>query len=140
MEIRTVPGPIQESNNDTLILSLFDHGHFDQTTAALDQALNGAVRDLLDSGDFSGQAEQVAVLYPHGAIPARRVILVGLGAEAEYDVEAARRHIQALGLYGPVVPPPTPPTRPATSRRSTSPPSCTEPGQTTFPCPNWPRR
>jgi len=92
MEIRVLAGALQEADADAVAVGLFE-----ETTALegavrlIDEALGGAVSELLTVGDFTGSSGQVAVLYPRGAMPARRVILVGLGKPAELNVEAVRR-------------------------------------------------
>ncbi|RLC75264.1 MAG: leucyl aminopeptidase [Chloroflexi bacterium] len=102
MNIKPIPGAIQASDADAIIVNLFQdaqpfwNGHSDGTqpggaTKAVDQSLDGAISDLIESGDFSGKADQVAVLYPRGAIPARRVILVGLGPREKFNVDVVRR-------------------------------------------------
>ncbi|HEY6194097.1 MAG TPA: M17 family peptidase N-terminal domain-containing protein, partial [Candidatus Eisenbacteria bacterium] len=50
--------------------------------ARLDTAGGGALRALLESGDFTGRAGETALLYPKG-IKARRVLAVGLGRAAD---------------------------------------------------------
>ncbi|HIQ05234.1 MAG TPA: leucyl aminopeptidase, partial [Anaerolineae bacterium] len=59
-------------------------------TGAVDKALNGAIRNLITTGDFTGKRKQTAVLYTHGAIRAPRVLIVGLGKQEEFDLEAVR--------------------------------------------------
>jgi leucyl aminopeptidase len=59
--------------------------------AALDRALDGAIATALDSGDFRGKADESLVLFAGGAIPAKRLLLLGLGDEAGLDAEALRR-------------------------------------------------
>ncbi len=71
MKIQALQGAIQEAQADTLIVNLFD----DVTTpggatGAVDQALGGAISELIASGDLTGKAGEVGVLYPRGAIPA----------------------------------------------------------------------
>jgi len=91
MNIKPISGAIQASDADAIILNLFEGAQPGGATKAVDQALDGAIGDLVKGGDFGGKANQVAVLYPRGAIPARRVILVGLGPRDEFDVDAVRR-------------------------------------------------
>ena len=95
MDVKVIPGAIQESDADAVVVSLFEDTQPGGATEAVDRALNGAISDLVAAGDFSGKAGQVVVLYPRGAIPARRVILVGLGPQEEFDTDAVRR---AAGL------------------------------------------
>ncbi len=57
--------------------------------AELDRRTRGAVSALLKARDFTGQASEIAVLYPRG-LGAPRVILVGLGKRAEIDEQRLR--------------------------------------------------
>ncbi|NPV68574.1 MAG: leucyl aminopeptidase [Anaerolineae bacterium] len=91
MDIRVLTGAIQESDAEAVVISLFEGVTAPEGAARLvDEALNGAVSDLLGAGDFTGASGQVVVLYPRGALPARRVMLVGLGKQSELNVEAVR--------------------------------------------------
>jgi leucyl aminopeptidase len=94
MNIKTVQGLIETSTADTFIVSLFEDTPIDKADGsiqAINAALTGAVAELIEGGDFNGKAGQVAVLYPHGALNARRVILVGLGKKDELTIESVRR-------------------------------------------------
>jgi hypothetical protein len=91
MKLKVQQGGIQESTADTIIVNLFD----DVTTpagatGAVDEAVGGAISELIASGDLSGKAGEVGVLYPRGAIPARRVLVAGLGERDEFDLEGIR--------------------------------------------------
>ena len=92
MKITVNQGAIQANQADTLIVNLFD----DVTvpggaTGAVDQALGGAIRELIASGDLTGKTGEVGVLYPRGAIPAARVLVVGLGKRNGFDLEGVRQ-------------------------------------------------
>lgn len=91
MDIKAVPGGIQSSSADAIIVNLFEGAQPSGATGAVDQALNGAIRELIDSGDFIGKLGEVVVLYPRGAIPSRRIILVGLGTPEIFNVDMVRR-------------------------------------------------
>ena len=58
---------------------------------ALDRALSGALSAAVTSGDFRGKRGDTHLVYADGRLPARRVLLVGLGEEAKLDGEAVRR-------------------------------------------------
>lgn len=104
MNIQVTLGAIQTSTADTIIVSLFD----DVTTptgvtGAVDQALNGAISELIGNGDFKGKAGDIAVLYPRGVIAGKRVLVVGLGSREKFTPEegrlaaaAAIKHAQKL--------------------------------------------
>ena len=92
MEIKVEHGSIEASAADTLIVNLFEGVTTPGgATGALDRALGGAVSDLVAGGDVKGKAGEVAVLYPRGAVGARRVLVVGLGKAEAFDVEGVRR-------------------------------------------------
>lgn len=92
MEIRIEKSAIQSSAADTLIVNLFDGvTNPGGATGAVDKALGGAITDLIAGGDLKGRAGEVAVLYPRGAIGARRVLVVGLGKPDGFNLEGVRR-------------------------------------------------
>ncbi len=92
MDLKVTHGRIQDSPADTLIVNLFDDVQIPGgATGALDQALDGAIRDLITAGDLSGKAGETAVLYPRGAVAAQRVLVVGLGKREGFDLEGVRQ-------------------------------------------------
>ncbi|MFQ3534715.1 MAG: leucyl aminopeptidase [Aggregatilineales bacterium] len=76
---------------DALILGLYEEEGLQESAAAADAALGGAIAELISMGDFTAKAGQVVVLYPRGALPARRLILVGLGKREALTLDALRR-------------------------------------------------
>jgi leucyl aminopeptidase len=46
--------------------------------------------DLIEPGDWSGKAKQTLLVYPRGAIPARRALLIGLGKRSSPDLDQVR--------------------------------------------------
>ena len=48
------------------------------------------IRDVLGTGDFTGKAGETLVLYTRGAIPAPRVLIVGLGDAGKFDLQGVR--------------------------------------------------
>lgn len=91
MDVKVFAGRIHEADVDAIILPLIQDSKPDSATEAVDQALGGAISDLIDSGDFVGKPGQVVVLYPRGAVPAKRVILVGIGSIASLTADGIRR-------------------------------------------------
>jgi len=92
MEIKVVQGSIQEYSADTIIVNLFEGVTVPAGAAGIvNQALSGAIGEMVANGDFTGKLNEVGVLYPRGAIPAKRVLVVGLGKKSEFNQEMARR-------------------------------------------------
>ncbi|MBN1284948.1 MAG: leucyl aminopeptidase [Anaerolineae bacterium] len=90
MHIQVKVGAIQEQEADAIIVNLFEGAAPGGAAHAVDQATNGAITDLVEGGDFKGKAGQVAVLYPRALIPARRVVIAGLGKQEDFSIEAVR--------------------------------------------------
>ena len=80
LEVKVEQGAIQAVTADAIIVNLFKGvTQPGGATGVVDKALDGAIRELISSGDLTGKLGESVVLYPRGAIPAQRVIVVGLG-------------------------------------------------------------
>jgi leucyl aminopeptidase len=92
MDVSTQSGSIQSIDVDAIVVNLFQAvTEPGGATRAVDKALDGAIRDLIANGAIRGNLNETAVIYPRGTIPARRVIIVGLGLEEEFDLDAVRQ-------------------------------------------------
>ncbi|MBZ0300950.1 MAG: hypothetical protein K8J31_14475, partial [Anaerolineae bacterium] len=91
MKILIETGRLADQAVDALVIYGFADSELSGAAQVLDEALGGALKDLMDSGDFSGKAGQVAVLYPRGVIPTRRVLAVGLGPTDQLTVDIIRQ-------------------------------------------------
>lgn len=92
MKIHVSGGSIQENPADTLIVNLFEGVEEPGgATGAIDGALDGAIKEMIAQGDLSGRAGEIGVLYPRGAISARRVLVVGLGKAEDFNLEGVRK-------------------------------------------------
>ena len=92
MNVNVIQGNIQDQTADTLIVNLFEGVTVPGgATGAVDKALGGAISDLIANGDISGKMGEVGVVYPRGAIAAKRVLVAGLGQREEFDLEGVRR-------------------------------------------------
>src|SRR4051794_15456542 len=80
-------GPATDTAADTLCVGLFED---EGTPSAIDDALGGRLRGLVESGEAKPGFRKTAVLHPEGAIGARRVLTVGLGKRQDFDAERAR--------------------------------------------------
>ncbi|MGD8855108.1 MAG: M17 family peptidase N-terminal domain-containing protein, partial [Chloroflexota bacterium] len=91
MNVTVAQGSIQAFQADTVVVNLFEKVKSPAgATGAIDQALDGAISELIRQGDLSGSLGECAVLYPRGAIPAKRVLVVGLGKAEAFDLEGVR--------------------------------------------------
>lgn len=98
MELKVVQGDVTQIACDALIVNLFEGTAAPSgASGAVDQALGGAIRDMIAAGDLTGKLGEVGLLYPRGAIAARRVLVAGLGKQEEISAENIRRAAAAAG-------------------------------------------
>ncbi len=106
MNITVRQDEIQKTPNEAIVVNLFQGARPGGATAAVDAELGGLIGRVVDSGDFTGAKNRTLMLYPEaGRLPARRVLLVGLGPQKKFDLETARqvagtaaRRLQNLGV------------------------------------------
>jgi len=92
MQIDVVTGSIQNQPAEAIVVNLFEGADKPKgATGAVDKALNGQIQALIASGDFQGKRNEILVLYPNGAIPAKRVIVVGLGKAEKFTRDVVRQ-------------------------------------------------
>jgi len=58
--------------------------------ARLDKGCGGFIAELIGEGDFTGRLNQVSVIYSRGSLPAKRLVVVGLGKRADFSSERLR--------------------------------------------------
>ena len=92
MQIDVKIGRVGSEIDTTVIIGLFEGDQLEETdTLVMETALRRYVHDILALGDFKGNDQETAVLYPRGQAPPSRVILVGLGARSDFNLEKVRR-------------------------------------------------
>jgi leucyl aminopeptidase len=87
MKITCQIGKTEKVKTDALILFAFQERKLPRSLIPVDRAARGQISKLLKSGDFSGKEGEVAVSYPEGKIPARRILVAGLGKKSEVNLE-----------------------------------------------------
>jgi len=99
MEIRLEPKELGEVDSDALIVVGFEAAPPESTAA--DQ-----VKELYDSGEFSGKALELAILHRPAGLKAKRLMLAGGGKRERFDagdlrklVGAAVRSLKGKGIH-----------------------------------------
>lgn len=107
MEIQLKQGNVVDVEADLVVVNLFQGVTAPGgATGAVDRALAGAISDVISRGDFLGKAGETLVLYSRGALPAPRVLVVGLGEAGKFDLQGvcnaaatAARKARDLGAH-----------------------------------------
>ena len=95
MDVTVKQGHIEREPAEVLVLThLEDDARLNDQTAAVDRALGGLLRGTLASGEFEGKLNQTVLVHTQGKIPAKRVLVVGLGKKKDARVDYVR---QAMG-------------------------------------------
>ena len=92
LEVKVVIGDCTRVDADALIVNLFE-GVTQPGGAAgmVDRALDGAITQLITAGEIKGKMGEMTLVHSLGKIPASRVIVAGLGKEAQFNVDSIRR-------------------------------------------------
>ncbi len=95
MNVTVKQGQIEREPAEVLALTHFEgDARLNDQAAAVDGALGGLLRGTLASGEFEGKLNQTVLVHTQGKIPAKRVLVVGLGKKKEARVDYVR---QAMG-------------------------------------------
>lgn len=92
VEIKARKVGLAQCKTDLLVLGRFaDAAGVDRDVKALDEKLGGAISRVTKLGDFVGKAGTSALIYSEGKIPARRVMLIGLGEQKKTTLDTIRK-------------------------------------------------
>src|SRR5574341_1240185 len=92
MNIRVVAGDIAQQFADAIIVNLFEHvTRPGGATGAVDHALGGALTALIASGQCTGKLNEMTLADTFGQLPAKSVIVAGLGAPQSFDLQRVRQ-------------------------------------------------
>jgi len=99
-------GVLAETKSQAIILTLFeDSKKLTGMALEIDKKSGGLISELIGSRDFEAKPSQISVIYTRGTLPAKRLALVGLGKQKEFDLEKLRaafasvmRHLRNMNI------------------------------------------
>ncbi|MFA4916982.1 MAG: leucyl aminopeptidase [Syntrophales bacterium] len=108
MKVHVKKVNLAEFTSEASVVFHFERGRALEGAAELiDRASNGLIGEIVAGGDFEGKLFQTSVIYTKGSLPARRIIVVGLGKKADFNLEKLRgafskaaRQVRELNLKG----------------------------------------
>ncbi|GAB2565297.1 leucyl aminopeptidase [Dyella jejuensis] len=68
-----------------IVVGVYENGLLTSAAARVDSAAGGAIKRQVESGDINGKACSTTVLFAPEGVHAKRVLVVGLGAQKSFD-------------------------------------------------------
>jgi leucyl aminopeptidase len=91
MDIRVEKGKAEKYPCELLLLFSFElPERLEGPLQDVDLEWKGFISNLIKQGDFKGELFECRLFYTQGALPAKRVLLTGLGKKEEFDLEKWR--------------------------------------------------
>jgi len=98
-------GKLADTEDEAIILALCEGEELAGPALQIDTKSNGLIGELIGSHDFEARPSQISVIYTRGSLPAKRIVLVGLGTRGEFNLEKLRaafakamQHLRTLNI------------------------------------------
>ena len=89
--VRVEQGSITQSDADAIVVNLFEGVKSPGGgTGAVDQALDGALSALIADKEIVGRQGETVTIHTFGKLPAKRVVVAGLGKREKFDTDVVR--------------------------------------------------
>ena len=95
MEFSIKNGNPEKQRHDCIIVGVFEGGKLSDAAKSIDDLSSKAITSVLKSGDLDGKLATCLLLHTLPAIAAMRVLLVGLGKQAEFGENQYRQAVRA---------------------------------------------
>jgi len=100
MEIKVVQGRAAKYPCELLLFFSFElPERLEGPIQDVDLEWKGFISTFMRQGDFRGELYQCRLFHTHGALPAQRVLLTGLGKRGEFDLERWRGASSKAGQF-----------------------------------------
>ena len=100
MNIRVEKGKPEKYPCELLLLFSFETPEqLEGSIQNVDLEWKGFISTLIKQGDFKGESFETRLYYTQGGLPAKRVVLTGLGKKGEFDLEKWRGAASKAGQY-----------------------------------------
>lgn len=100
MRVELKIGDVASWEDEAIVVNLFQGTKRPGgVTGAADKAMGGAISSLIRAGDFQGEFKEIAVIPSEGRIPAKRVMLAGLGERGKFSIDRVREVSGRVALH-----------------------------------------
>jgi leucyl aminopeptidase len=90
MKISFKDGDILKERSGALILGVFEDG-LDDTAKKVNEKVGKKISKIISSGEFEGKPNTTSIIHTFGQVPSERLLLIGLGKRADFDIEKLRQ-------------------------------------------------
>ena len=91
MQIRVEKGDLAQHPAKAVIVNLFEGVKKPGGgTGVVDKSLDGAISQLINEGEIKGKKSELTLIHTLGKLPTPRVLVVGLGKQAEFGLDTIR--------------------------------------------------
>lgn len=105
MDIRVVIGDVTKFRGDAMVANLYEGVKAPGgATAAVDAALGGGIRKLVQMGEVTGKWGEQTLVHALGKLPVDRILVMGLGKREDFTLDRARivsaealKHLRKIG-------------------------------------------
>ncbi|MBI67427.1 MAG: leucyl aminopeptidase [Chloroflexi bacterium] len=89
--INVEKGDITKSPSDAIVVNLFEGvASPEGGTGAIDKALGGAISELIKEKEITGKLGESTLIHTFGKIPAKRILIMGLGKREKFSTSVVR--------------------------------------------------
>lgn len=96
MKINLEIGKPQNFKSDLIVIGLFEK---ESPEKKLDEALDREISQLIKTEEFKGESGELKLITTLNKIPAKKILLIGLGKKKEFNLEKLRRAASASAKY-----------------------------------------
>jgi leucyl aminopeptidase len=91
MQIKVASGDISAFKADAIVVNLFEGVQKPGGgTGAVDAAMDGAITELIASGEIRGKSGELTLVHSLGRLPSPRVLVAGLGKQEDFKLDKVR--------------------------------------------------
>ena len=100
MDFSVFTGDITQVDSPAIVVGLIQ-GVTEPTGAVgqVDGALDGAITSLIEDGEIKGKRNEITLLHTLGRLPAKRVVVAGLGESESLTINTVRELAGAVGRF-----------------------------------------
>jgi leucyl aminopeptidase len=98
MQVRVLSDAPASLRVEALVVPVFSDGSLDGVAQTIDSGLNGAIQEILSSGEIKGKLCELSLVHTHDK-SIKRVLAIGLGERAKFEPHMLARYAGSAVRY-----------------------------------------